>query len=426
MKRKLLFLYILLYGFVLYGSTESGVRWLETKVESNSLASNIARVAQTSDEAYKVLNNANSTLDKSILLANINSEQNTTETLSRKIQTVPSTTNTTDVLLQKLLTFQNEDGGFGEMEGYNSTILDTTYALQACKTLQYSGTRVERQISYLLSKQNSDGSWHDGKNEPSLYLTSLAMHSLWLYRNIFNLQDALSSAQTYILSQKNSNNLWDEPYLSALALLAITPMYADNTTLLPSIDALYATQNANGSWENDPYVTALILQAVTLASKKVPNPDLGSISGSVFDGNNGFALAGVNVNLIGANINMTLNTDNEGKFSFSALSNGEYTVSFSKNGFASVQTKITFNGTNIDLGAIVLNTSTSSTVSTIKGVVLDGITQRPIAKATVSIGSLKVVTNEKGEYYLSEIQPGTVTVMFEANGYLIDQKIIEL
>ncbi|WP_428739153.1 carboxypeptidase regulatory-like domain-containing protein, partial [Sulfurimonas sp.] len=404
----------------LQASTSEGVQWLESQVQANVLDSNLSRVEQASSETYKSLNLLQSSIDISTLKQKVDDDQNTTEMLSRKIALENNATKKQQ-LLTKLISYKNQDGGFGELQGYNSTVLDTAFALEVLDSAS-----AQSSVSYLFSFQQTDGSWRDGKNEPSVYVTALAMHSLWLHRNTYNVSSILESAKNYLLSQKKSNNLWDENYLSALALIAIAPTYSNNTTLLESVNAFYTLQNTNGSWDDELYTTALVLQAITKASQKVPDPDLGSISGSTFDGSSGLALVGVNVNLLGVDKNITVSTNNDGKFSFSALPNGEYTIDFSKSGFSSLQTHITFNGTNIDLGEIILNASSSMTATVLKGVVKDTTTQQPISNATVSVGTTSVQTNENGEYYISDIPSGAVTITFEANGYIINQKTIEL
>ncbi len=415
-------LLLVIFGALLHASYNEGVTWLEAQVNAGTLDSNISKIEQASSETYTSLSTIGSSVDFSNLRNRVLVDQNTTEMLSRKIL-IDNSSESIQKLKTKLLSFKNFDGGFGELSGFNSTIIDTAFALRG---LEQNPENLATSITYLISHQNSNGSWSDGKNNPSIYVTALAMHSLWLHRKNFNVQTRLIAAKNYILSQKSSNNLWDEPYLSALALLAITPTYTDNTSLLPSLDALYAVQNTNGSWENDTYTTALVLQAIAIASKKVPNPDLGSISGTILDSSSGLALSGVSVHLVGQDENRTIFTDNSGRFLLNGLSNGKYTIDFSKNDFTSLQTQIDFNTNNIDLGDVLLDTSSASTTTAIKGIVKDSSTQLPIANVTVTVGTTTVTTNADGEYYISDIAAGTVTIKFEADGYLLNQKTIDI
>ncbi|MEN8134500.1 MAG: CARDB domain-containing protein [Thermodesulfobacteriota bacterium] len=66
---------------------------------------------------------------------------------------------------------QNEDGGFGNSP---STIYNTAETLIALKQLGISSTNTDQAVSYILGRQDEDGSWYS-----SAYQTALAVNSLW-------------------------------------------------------------------------------------------------------------------------------------------------------------------------------------------------------------------------------------------------------
>ena len=422
MKRSLFVILVFLWAALLQASEENALYWLESQSELHTQSS-IATKQQVASETLQAFQVFQTSVDSTILRDLVNFYLNTTEVLVRKIALTEQNPLLKNQLLIELLKNQNENGGFGEQPGYNPTVLDTAFALQALTDTPLAATSA---INYILEQQKSDGSWSDGKNEPSVYVTAIAMRSLWLYRKTSNVSIALESAKNFLLAKKATNHLWDEKYLSALALIAIAPTEQDNSVSLNSVDALYSLQSSNGSWDDDMYTTALILRALALASQKVPNPDLGSISGRVLSGDSGLALAGVKVKLIQNDTNRSTLTDTHGDFSLSALAEGDYTLEFSKDGFAHLQTHITFSGSSIDLGEILLNKSATSTTATIKGIVQDKTTLAPLANVSIAIGTQSTTTNAKGEYYLDNIAAGEQTIHFEIAGYLVEQKKLSI
>lgn len=91
-----------------------------------------------------------------------------------------------DDYVDQLLINANVDGGFGDLSEYDSSIEDTSLALQS---LYYTNetNQIQKSINYLASKQKVNGSWAERDNEDSIYLTALAVRTLWLYRDRYNL-----------------------------------------------------------------------------------------------------------------------------------------------------------------------------------------------------------------------------------------------
>ncbi len=349
-------------------------------------------------------------------------EYNNTEFLSRKIIVNALYGNEVTALQQQLLSSQNPNGGWGELLHFTSSVVDTAFALKALSFVQENKTVVTNAATFLMSQQQNDGSWNDNEATNSTYLTALAMHSLWLVRNNVDVELALEKAQHYLESVRESDGLWSEHFQSALSIIAIAPILSDNSSLQQSINALEHAQLINQSWENDPYTTALVLQAIAIASKETPNPDLGTIRGTIVDGESGVALVGATIVLSSSDGNETQYSQNNGSFVFSAIAHGEYDLTITKENFLGLQSKIIIDSSAVHLGTIHLNRSSNADVASIKGVVSDIHTHVALPNAKVTINGSTVFTNSSGEYQITNIQAGIVNISIESEGYLLSQK----
>ncbi len=322
-------------------------------------------------------------------------------------------------LLSELLTHQNGDGGFGDVAGYESAVLDTTFALEALAA--QGGAQMSAAgyaVSYLLAEQHADGSWADNHNAPSIYLTALSLRALWRYRHIFALNDALDHAQAFLLAQR-VGNVWPETFETALALIAVLPRLSDASVVADSIATLESAQLGSGSWEGDVYTTALALRALHLAQAGTPNPDLGAVVGHVIDGGTGFPLSGVTVQLSGS-LSRSLVTGTDGRFAFSGLPTGPYGVSLHLATYAplSAMTTLPIGGV-INLGDLrLLKEVGNPATSTMQGLATEATTGAPLAGVTVTANGQTATTGRDGRYQMSHVVPGTIAFSATLEGYL--------
>lgn len=350
--------------------------------------------------------------DTFISQANIaltDSEHNVSETLARKVALGIDASSS----LQQLRSHQNPDGGFGEDTGYHSTIIDTAFALKALFHADASATSMQNALLYLLDRQRTDGSWGEMDNEPSVYLTALATHALWLFRKQYDLESALTSAKSYLESSRTAG-LWGDHFESACAMIALAPLYASSETLQSSVDALLAVQEIDGSWSHDPYTTALVLQALFAAASPTPNPDLGAISGTIVDADTAIPLSGISVTLYGTS-DASISSDPNGAFTLTGLEAGEYTLQISATNYRSITARMTLAASqSADLGTVRLSRlSEDAAYGTVYGVVSDNL-GTPIADATVSLGTWQVQTASDGSYQINDIAAGSYVVTASA------------
>lgn len=407
-------------------STADGLSWLSSQVNGDNnytTGTYIASPMQSLSEMVTAISVSGEVIDPTVVLQINGDDYNSTEHLSRKIFLSVQTGAQTASLANQLLEHQNLDGSFGELEGYDGSVLDTAYALQALSLSQSDLNAQSKAISYLLYKQNSDGGWSDGMNISAVELTAIAMHALWHTRKNFNVSVALENAKSFLINQRQANYLWQSDHQSALALIAIAPTLSTNTSLLGSINALEQAQQPDYSWSHDIYTTALVIQALTIAAQSQPNPDLATISGKVVDGDNGLNLSNVSVSIAGIS---TVSTDNDGSFAFTGLQAGEYSLTVQSDNHAPMLITIRLVGEDVDLGTLRMNKNPDVKISTLKGsvksvesgILLDGV--------SVSLGGREVFSDSNGEYTIDGIAAGSYILTLKKAGYLQKQIAITI
>ncbi len=354
---------------------------------------------------------------------NSDTEANT-EFLARKIVVNAKAGNDVTALINTLTANQNTDGGFGNQPGDASSVLDTAYALEALAAANYSsGTLVSSAAGYLLSKQTAAGGWRDGANDPSVFVSVQAMRALWFYRNTYvGVTTALTAAQNFLLAQRGIDGAWSEHFETALALLAIVPNVSDLALVDASATALSSAQSANGSWSDDPYTTALAMQAISAyqARKGGATPTLtGAISGYVVRAGSTEPIAGAQITLAERSGTSVL-TNSAGYFLISSLPPGTYTVTASKTGYNAASLVTSAQGGQVTLaGTLALDVATQSGLVVGKVYDAQDLTALPGASVTLTGGAVySALTGADGSFNLGTLAPGNYSVAIALNGYV--------
>ncbi|MBV8062184.1 MAG: hypothetical protein JOY51_01235, partial [Nevskia sp.] len=164
----------------------SGTQWLSGTAQPNgsySLVNDISTPFQSTAEALRTFGTLGSFPNTAPAAAQFLAAEpyQNTENLSRLIINDVATGQDPSGATTLLMTYQDSaTGGFGELPGFQPTVLDTAFALEA---LALSGNLSSQSAGYavgfLQQQQASDGSWSetDGDNLPSVYLTALSMRS---------------------------------------------------------------------------------------------------------------------------------------------------------------------------------------------------------------------------------------------------------
>ncbi len=329
------------------------------------------------------------------------------------------------ILMQR----QNLDGGFGAHATFSSDILSSAFALMALNAI---GEQASGVVSYLVSQQQTDGSWSLTDNG-SIELTAYIANALWQSRLQFNVSSHLDSAESYLASQANTNGLWDTTEQSALALIALVQNTVDRTPLQAAVDTLAAQQLSNHSFENDVYLTALIARLLQTVSE--PAPDAMIVAGTVIDGDTGQALPNTIIDFTGADT-LQVVTDSQGQFTLMPTIQGQYTLTASLSGYSElVQTTTLIKGDQLNLGNLTLLKLAVDPVSgqpittgTIRGVVTDRITSQGLLGVNVSLtgSSLSATTDATGAYQISNVPAGPIELVASLPGYQIANGSAEL
>ncbi|MEW6618037.1 MAG: CARDB domain-containing protein [bacterium] len=185
--------------------------------------------------------------------------------LARKINTLATFGTQTTPLIGTLTLAQNSDGGWGINKGFKSTILNTILVLKALCMANYSDTTIiNNAISYISANQNPDGSWgFTSESGSNIYLTALVLLVLNQYRLDFYVEPAIDKAVEWLISQQNAdgsfrNSIWE----TALAYSAIANCGLRIADLEKTLEYILDAQDEDGSWNQDAYTTALALRAL--------------------------------------------------------------------------------------------------------------------------------------------------------------------
>jgi len=348
--------------------------------------------------------------------------QRNTEYLSRLLVLAAQAGEITQALVAELLQHQNNNGGFGDFVGFDTTVLDTVFAIEAIAESGQQPAGLANAVTYLLNKQTVEGAWADGSNEPDVYLSALTMRALWHYRAVFTgVTGALTNAQNFLLSQRNAGTgLWPETHESALALIALVPNVAEFSQLESILTDLRNQQRSDGSWDNDTYVTALVLRA--LASQPTPLPPVittGNITGRVLNSVTKQSIA--NASVIIDSLSLTVTTDSSGVFIFNDLDPSTYSLRLNAAGYSQISfsSVLVTVGVDTSLGDVLL--SPLPTTGVLQGQVTDAATSQALQGVVISVsGSATGSTNTAtdGSYSLVGLNPGAVTITLIKNGYL--------
>jgi large repetitive protein len=211
----------------------------------------------------------------------------TTDYLSERIHAL-AVSGTDNALLISYL--DNMTGAWSGDGGPDVDNLDTALALLALKKINYTDqTVINNATNYLLSTQNPDGGWGlypptcsgctDG-DDSNVYMTAMVSMTLQQFPQTTSIATAINKATSYLLARQNTDGAFgvsgSTVYETALSYLALTGVTTDATVLGNAINYLIAAQLPDGSWNEDPYSTALALRA--LANVK---PNLSIISNDI-------------------------------------------------------------------------------------------------------------------------------------------------
>jgi hypothetical protein len=394
---------------LLFASTQTGLDWLQSQLNSdNNYSTNtiVASKIQSLSEAKIALQ----LFDKSIpsyLLKQINTvEDNSTEYLGRKIVANINNNKNVDNLVNELYSHINEDGSFSDYSGYSvGTILDTAYALYALK-IANSTHDISKSFQYLSRQQNTLGFYRDENTHDTLgryesrndinYISSVVLKSLYLYSNNLAIQEMIAKLHSYFISDSQLDT--SELTTVANTVIALSAkVLVENKTLLTTVETILDPQNDNNSWNNDIYTTSLVLQALKKIDDMQTITTLSSLKGRLLDADTLEPLVGRTIFFN----SQWVYTDENGNFLITNISAGNYTLSTDASSYRGTKRKILFNSSEVvNLGNVKLSKFSDEDSSIhILGKVTDKNLQ-PLQEATIIVDNIVTTTDNNGSYHL--------------------------
>jgi Putative metal-binding motif/Prenyltransferase and squalene oxidase repeat len=177
-------------------------------------------------------------------------------------------------LIDQLRLDADPSGGWGLAPGFPPDPLDTGLAMAAVAPGTALGDSVLiPALSYLLGAQQADGGWAcvDG-GESDIYCTAYALLGLAPYRARFFIDPQVTAGATFLKDRRNPTGSFGpsgagELLNSAAASLALATLPALSSEIGLIQGYLVGQQQSDGSWENDPFMTGLVLQALHALSR---------------------------------------------------------------------------------------------------------------------------------------------------------------
>jgi sugar lactone lactonase YvrE len=395
-----------------------GLSWLQTQVaadgslmaESASLATPLQSRSETLS-TLKLLNGAPGALGQ-LQGALLKDADNNTEYLARRAGALAYSGLAQAELIEQLQLRQNADGGFGGGPGYGSNARDTAFVLRAQKeSPAFAAGALGKALAYLVASRNQDGSYgNDGPDQFYTGVQALLAASAWPGQP--GAGEVAVKGQQWLLAQRNASLLFGSAHANAMGLWALTGVTRDGAILQPLVDALHAEQLADGSWNGDPYVTAIALRALYRVTQAPASGGGGAtVHGTVIDAAGGAALANVTVQAGSTSIS----SDARGQFALASLPAGTHTLRFSRLGYANKDVAMALAaGQNVNIGSVTL--SASSLTASIRGVISNS-SGAPIAGALIAVGKASAVTDAQGAYNITGLSQDLATIIVAATNF---------
>ncbi|WP_440995000.1 carboxypeptidase regulatory-like domain-containing protein [Arhodomonas sp. SL1] len=344
----------------------------------------------------------------------------TTTRLARRVLARRAVGTDAGAVITRLLEQQNRDGGFGERRGFHSTALDTALALEALAVKGGgNGEAIAGAVSFLAAAQGEGGGWPFAEGQPaSVYVTARVVAALWPARRQLDVAGLIGRARDFLLGERDPGGGWGNTLDTAMVLAALAPTTPDRDPLEADGQRLEDARLANGSWDDDVFLTALALRA--LAAAAAPYADFGVIDGRVIDGETGASLQGVAVRLDGGAGHAGA-TNGQGRFRLADIPPGSYELSLAREGYREVSTAIAVRaGSRIDMGTLrLLRAAGDMDTTTVTGRVTRADNGDPIRGVMVGVvgTSHRSETDADGRYQIDSLPPGEVTLSAERAGF---------
>ncbi|OGR33496.1 MAG: hypothetical protein A2091_10110 [Desulfuromonadales bacterium GWD2_61_12] len=407
-------------------SIDEGVSWLLAAQQEEGYWGGLQTAPRDTAKAITVLGNfpLTGTAQPRALQWLAASGAKNTDYLSAKIAALAHAGEDFSLFIDALLSMQNPDGGWGSNRNYQSDPIDTCSAMQALLAANSTAAAGGKGANYLLARQNADGGWGFQTEASSNVLITAEVAAILQRLPPANaLAMAVNTATAFLLNRQNlDGGFGSSPstvYETALAYRALSGVISDATVLKGAINYLYAAQGSDGSWQQEPYSTALAIEALHLSGMSPPViPTSGTVTGTVVDRATAQPLDGATVTFAGDSA-ITAVTAAGGVFSLADVPAGAQSIAVSLNGYAPATQSVSITaGSILNLGSIKLGPN--PTMGMIKGVITAAASGEPLADVSVTITGAfagTVLTKGDGSFAFVNVTPGAMTITASKTGY---------
>ncbi|MDP3981386.1 MAG: terpene cyclase/mutase family protein [Chlamydiota bacterium] len=272
-------------------SIEKSVQWLISKQNSDGSWGQASKQFESTFEVVRALSDVvpDSPAIKSAVTWIKSQPINNNLFLSRKIAALSFLEGINDGWLDQLIRAQSRDGGWGYKPGYSSNVFDTLYAFNAFRSLhdfyfeKHLYGAIERY--WLMLKKSTDAFqfllnnvyftplsfWSSVPGaDTDLVLSARVIESISSYHNISHteqdrqkLHNTQMQFAVFLDTQIQGNgSIQSSLYQSMLCYIALLRAQNETDTGEKLLQYILALRDVDGSWEQDPFLTALGLQCL--------------------------------------------------------------------------------------------------------------------------------------------------------------------
>ena len=272
--RRILLLIVSIIFCLFAASVEDGINWLKNKQNTDGSWGTPNKLGFL--ETVEVLNtfialSETTGVEKGLSYLENQFPENT-DFSARKLSLIARTNRDFYYLLQRLLSRKNTDAGFGFSQNYQSSIWETILSIEALKDAGLSIEEILPTLNFILTNQNTDGGFGFFLGDPSHTLsTACCACILSNFRVVSGVDLSINRSVEWLFQRQNPDSgFGDEEstiYETAITYFAFRclDVYSDKRN--EALNYISIRQDANGSWDNDIYLTALALRSVIEGNK---------------------------------------------------------------------------------------------------------------------------------------------------------------